>query len=581
LCELKEAQIRDGLHIFGQCPQGRQLRDLIVAIARIPNRHSIGITRALAQDWGLDFDPLTANFRDQFTLPESNFAPLRLCAKLQSCPTLGHAVEILEEHAAFLVEQLITDNSALTTHNSALTTVLNWIAAKLLPALQQTSQEITNLLRGLDGRYVQSAASGAPTRGRPEVLPTGKNFYSVDIRAIPTETAWDIGRKAAETLIERYTQDNGEYPKTLALSVWGTATMRTGGDDIAEALALLGVQPVWDGAARRVVDFEILPLSIVGRPRVDVTLRISGFFRDAFPNLIDLFDSAVQAVAALNEPPEENPLAAQVRQDTNFWTAQGLTSEEAIVRSRYRIFGSKPGAYGAGLQGLIESQNWTDDNDLARAYINWSSYAYSSSSPSSPSSPISAPEALKQRLMQTQVVLHNQDNREHDLLDSDDYYQFQGGLTAAVRSLQGKNPQTYFGDNSITSQPRVRQLKEEIARVYRSRVVNPKWIAGMMRHGYKGAFEMAATMDFLFAYDATAQCVEDYMYQGILQAYLLDPIVSEFIYKKNPWALRDIAERLLESYKRGLWQDVKTQTLEMLRNLVHQAEAAIEEQSVV
>ncbi|BAY30240.1 cobaltochelatase subunit CobN [Nostoc carneum NIES-2107] len=587
LCELKEAQIRDGLHIFGQCPQGKQLRDLIVAIARIPNRYSIGITRALAEEWSLDFDPLTANFSDQFTLPESSLAPLHLAAKLKSCHTIGDAVEILEEYAAYLVEQLITSNpqSPIPNPQSPVPTILNWIALKLLPALQQTRQEITNLLRGLDGRYVQSAASGAPTRGRPEVLPTGKNFYSVDIRALPTETAWDIGRKAAETLIERYTQDNGEYPKTLALSVWGTATMRTGGDDIAEALALLGVRPVWDGAARRVVDFEILPLSVLGRPRVDVTLRISGFFRDAFPNMIDLFDSAVQAVAALDEPPEQNPLAAQVQQDTDFWQAEGLTSEEAQMRSRYRIFGSKPGAYGAGLQGLMESQNWTDDQDLARAYINWSSYAYTSGSilpntqspvPSS-QSPTAAPEALQQRLMQTQVVLHNQDNREHDLLDSDDYYQFQGGLTAAVRSLQGQNPQIYFGDNSNTAQPKVRLLKEEIARVYRSRVVNPKWIAGVMRHGYKGAFEMAATVDFLFAYDATTQCVEDYMYQGIVNTYLLDPAVEEFIHQKNPWALRDIAEKLLEAHKRSLWQDVNTQTLEMLRALVHQAEAAIEE----
>ncbi|BAY90025.1 MULTISPECIES: cobaltochelatase subunit CobN [unclassified Tolypothrix] len=573
LCELKEAQIRDGLHIFGQCPQGQQLRDLIVAIARIPNRYSIGITRALAAEWSLDFDPLTANFSDKFTLPESSLAPLHLVAKLKSCHTIGDAVEILEEHAAYLVEQLIASNPQypVPSTQSPVPPILHWIALKLLPALQQTQQEITNLLRGLDGRYVQSAASGAPTRGRPEVLPTGKNFYSVDIRALPTETAWDIGRKAAETLVERYTQDNGEYPKTLALSVWGTATMRTGGDDIAEALALLGVRPVWDGAARRVVDFEILPLSVLGRPRVDVTLRISGFFRDAFPNMIDLFDSAVQAVAALDEPPEQNPLAAQVQQDTDFWQAKGLTSEEAQMRSRYRIFGSKPGAYGAGLQGLMESQNWTDDQDLARAYINWSSYAYS------PSSPTAAPEALQQRLMQTQVVLHNQDNREHDLLDSDDYYQFQGGLTAAVRSLQGQNPQIYFGDNSNTAQPKVRQLKEEIARVYRSRVINPKWIAGVMRHGYKGAFEMAATVDFLFAYDATTQCVEDYMYQGIVNTYLLDPAVEEFIQQKNPWALRDIAEKLLEAHKRSLWQDVNTQTLEMLRALVHQAEAAIEE----
>ncbi|MDZ7967216.1 MAG: cobaltochelatase subunit CobN, partial [Nostoc sp. DedSLP03] len=593
LCELKEAQIRDGLHIFGQCPQGRQLRDLIVAIARIPNRHSSGITRAIAQDWGLDFDPLTADL--SMTSGEYSIV------NGTECHTLGDIVEVLEEHAALLVEQLITPNSSLLTPNSPLSTTLNWIRDRLLPALQQTHEEITHLLHGLDGGYVPSAASGAPTRGRPEVLPTGKNFYSVDIRAIPTETAWDIGRKAAENLVEYYTQEHGEYPKTLGLSLWGTATMRTGGDDIAEALALLGVQPVWDGAARRVVDFEILPLAILGRPRVDVTLRISGFFRDAFPNLIDLFAQAVSAVADLNEPPEQNPVADAVRQETELWTSQGLTIQEAVVRSRYRIFGSRPGAYGAGLQGLIESQNWTDDEDLARAYINWSSYAYSSENLAGeqgsrgageqgsrgaeilPNSqcPMPNTEAFEQRLSQMQIVLHNQDNREHDLLDSDDYYQFQGGLTAAVRSLQGKNPQTYFGDNSIPAQPRVRQLKAEIARVYRSRVVNPKWIAGVMRHGYKGAFEMAATVDYLFAYDATAKCVEDYMYQGIVDAYLLDPVVVEFIQQKNPYALRDIAEKLLEAHKRNLWEDVNIGTLEALRNLIHQAEAVIEEKSMV
>jgi cobaltochelatase CobN len=579
LCELKEAQIRDGLHIFGQVPQGKQLRDLIVAIARIPNRYSIGITRAIAQDWGLDIDPLKTDFSNKFILPQTHFAPLRLCVKLHSCRTHGDVVELLEEEAAFLVEQIIQGTG--NREQGTVKEVMEWIKSKLLPALENTTQEITNLLKGLDGQYVPSAASGAPTRGRPEVLPTGKNFYAVDIRAIPTETAWDVGRKAAETLIETYTQEHGEYPKTLGLSVWGTSTMRTGGDDIAEALALLGVQPVWDGAARRVVDFEILPLSILGRPRVDVTLRISGFFRDAFPNLIDLFSQAVAAVAALDEPAEENPLADAVRQDTNLWTQQGLSVETANERSLYRVFGSKPGAYGAGLQGLISSQNWQTDQDLAQTYINWSSYAYKETGNGEQgtenNNTVTSQEVFVQRLKQMQIVLHNQDNREHDLLDSDDYYQFQGGLTAAVRSLQGKNPETYFGDNSNTSQPKVRPLKEEIARVYRSRVVNPKWIAGVMRHGYKGAFEMAATVDFLFAYDATSQCVEDYMYQGVVNTYLQDPVVCEFIQDKNPWALRDIAERLLEAHQRGLWEDVNRETLENLRNLVHEAEAAIEE----
>ncbi len=585
LCELKEAQIRDGLHIFGQCPTGRQLRDLIVAIARHPHRHHNGFTRAIAEDLGLDFDPLTADFATQLS-PHSHQI---LQEKFQhSCRTVGDAVEVLETYAATLVENLISsptprrDESRLyiTPHHS----VLTWIHSRLFPALQKTHQEITHLLRGLDGRYVPSAPAGAPTRGRPEVLPTGNNFYTFDIRALPTEIAWDIGRKAAENLIECYTQEHGEYPKTLGLSLWGTATMRTGGDDIAEALALLGVQPVWDGAARRVVDFEILPLSVLGRPRVDVTLRISGFFRDAFPNLIDLFDQAVSAIAMLDEPPSLNPVAAQVHQETDFWMQAGLSLAEAQVRSRYRVFGSKPGAYGAGLQGLIESQNWTDDQDLARAYINWSCYAYTSSPPSQEElgslGGVSAPEAFEQRLSQMQIVLHNQDNREHDILDSDDYYQFQGGLTAAVRSLQGTNPQTYFGDHSIAAKPRIRTLKEEIARVYRSRVVNPKWIAGVMRHGYKGAFEMAATVDYLFAYDATAQCVEDHMYEGIAQAYLFDPTVSEFIQSKNPYALRDMAERLLEAHKRGFWQDANLQILENLRNLIHQAEAVIEQKLI-
>ncbi|MFW6357587.1 MAG: cobaltochelatase subunit CobN [Chroococcales cyanobacterium] len=623
LCELKEAQIRDGLHIFGQTPSGRQLRDLMIAIARHPNSHCMGLTRAIAKDLNLDFDPLTTDYTQPFTVGNHKGLPLQsdgIENSLDNCKTVGDAVEILEGIAAELVDNLLKSSFSTTHFDSDVKPIrrsplaplkkggdkkknpvaemvkhplvspllrgteggscpltqkeLNWIQNSLLPNLQKTPQEITNLLRGLDGNYIPSGAAGAPTRGRPEVLPTGRNFYSVDIRAIPTETAWDVGRKAAEAVIERYTQENGEYPRTLAISVWGTSTMRTGGDDIAEALALLGVQPIWDGIARRVVDFEILPVSVLGRPRVDVTLRISGFFRDGFPNLIDLFSQAVEAVSSLEESPEENPLAAQVKAETQRWQAAGLTEESAKMRSQYRIFGSKPGAYGAGLQGLIEAQNWHTDEDLAKAYINWSSYAYGKGGMGK-----AAPEAFEKRLQDLQIVLHNQDNREHDLLDSDDYYQFQGGLTAAVRAVSGKNPKTYFGDNSMPSKPKVRQLREEIARVYRSRVINPKWIEGVMRHGYKGAFEMAATVDYLFAYDATARCVEDYMYQGVAEEYIFNPEVQNFVQEKNPWALRDMAERLLEANQRGLWKEVSQETLEELRAIALQAEGTIEASS--
>ncbi len=540
LCELKEAQIRDGLHIFGCPPTGEQLIDLLIAIARSPSSDHCGFTRAIAQDLQLDFDPLSAPAADQTTALE---------------------------HSAKQILQTFT----CPPHFLHTQTVLTWIKTLLLPAIQETTQEISNLLKGLNGQYVPPGPSGAPTRGRPEVLPTGRNFYAADSRAMPTPTAWDVGRKAAEALIERYTQENGEYPRQLALSIWGTSTMRTGGDDVAQVLALLGVQPVWDSACRRVTGYEILSPSVLGRPRVDVTLRISGFFRDGFPNVVSFLYNAIKEVACQEEAAEINPLRAQVETDRAFWLNQGLTEELAEQKATYRIFGSKPGAYGTGLQGLIESQNWQTDEDLAKAYINWSSYAYDAQAQGHLES-----EILQGRLKQLQVILHNQDNREHDIFDSDDYYQFQGGLAVAVRSLTGKNPTLYFGDNSRPENPQVRLLKTEINRVYRSRVINPKWIRGMMRHGYKGAFEMAATLDYVFAYDVTTRCVEDFMYQGIAEAYLFDEEVQQFIENKNPWALRDLAERLLEARKRQLWQNVEETTIEQLRAIVHRAEGMIE-----
>ena len=573
LCELKEAQIRDGLHIFGECPQDALLNNLILAIARSPSFNRLGFTQALAQDLNLDMNPLTTPLNELFNYSDKidslDFTPF-FTEKFKNIRIVGDVVEILEDYGLLLIENLI-NQSEFPDNLPETRKILYWIKTHLLPSLEQTSQEITNLLKGLNGQYIPSGPSGAPTRGRPEVLPTGRNFYSVDIRAIPTETAWDVGRKAAEVLVERYTQDHGEYPKTLAISIWGTSTMRTGGDDLAQVLALLGVRPVWDGASRRVVDFEILSLGALGRPRIDVTVRISGFFRDSFPNLIQLLNSAIQAVSVLEEPAEMNPLAAKVQLETAFLLKKGLSLEESEIQSTYRIFGSKPGAYGAGLQGLIESQNWQTDQDLATAYINWSCYAYDQKGMGH-----NVPDAFKERLKQLDIVLHNQDNREHDLLDSDDYYQFQGGLSVAVRSLTGKNPELYFGDNAVPENPKVKLLTEEINKVYRSRVINPKWIEGVMRHGYKGAFEMAATIDYLFAYDATANCVEDFIYEGVTKAYLLDEKVQNFIQSKNPWALRDMAERLLEANQRGLWRSPTPETLDQLRAIVHQAEGVIE-----
>ena len=546
LCELKELQIRDGLHVFGRAPEGRQLTDLLVALTRLPRSGGQGgeasLIRALAADLGLGvFDPLDCDLG----MPWDGPRPAVLTNGV-AWRTNGDTVERLE----LLAADLVTGTKPLDAGWERAGAVLEAIGAELRPAVEACgTAEIDGLLCALDGRFLEPGPSGAPTRGRPDVLPTGRNFYSVDNRTVPTPAAWQLGWKSASLLIQRYRQENGAWPRRLALSAWGTANMRTGGDDLAQALALMGVRPTWETQSRRVTGFEILPLSLLDRPRVDVTLRVSGFFRDAFPGQIDLFDSAARAVAALDESETENPLAARVRADRATLIDAGTPADEAERRAGYRIFGSKPGAYGAGLQALIDERGWRDEGDLARAYVAWGGYAYGAGAEGRPEQSL-----FEARLTGVEAVLHNQDNREHDLLDSDDYYQFEGGLAVAVRHLSGAQPRLYHNDHARPESPKIRTLEEEIARVVRARVVNPKWIAGVMRHGYKGAFEMAATVDYLFAFAATARAVADHHFDLVYEAYLEAPEVRDFIAEHNPAALREMAERLLEAQDRGLWR---------------------------
>ncbi len=559
LCELKEMQIRDGLHVFGESPKNELLRDLLVALVRTPRGTGkdgdASLLRALAGDLSLAFDPLDCEMAAPWGGPRPEIltagAPWR---------TNGDTVERLEGLAAALVAGECAVGSSWTRTLA----VLAEVDERIRPAVEACGEaELNGLLTGLDGRFVQPGPSGAPTRGRPDVLPTGRNFYSIDTRTVPTPAAWTLGWKSAGLLIERYAQDNGAWPRTLALTAWGTSNMRTGGDDIAQALALMGVRPTWDSASRRVTGFEILPLDILDRPRVDVTLRISGFFRDAFPGLIDLFDSAARAVAALDEPEADNPLAARVRDESERLVAAGTGADEAAALAGCRVYGSKPGAYGAGLQALIDERGWRTDADLARAYVAWGGYAYGAGTEGRP-----AHGLFETRLRNVEAVVQNQDNREHDILDSDDYYQFEGGITAAVRVLSGTQPTVYHADHSRPETPRIRTLDEEVARVVRARVVNPKWIAGVMRHGYKGAFEMAATVDYLFAFAATARCVKDHHFDAVFDAYLNDDEVRDFLAENNPAALREMSERLLEAQERGLWRPRLNSSYPMLTELV-------------
>ncbi|MEN2979833.1 cobaltochelatase subunit CobN [Tistrella bauzanensis] len=559
LCDIKELQIRDGLHIFGSSPDGDRLTELLVAILRSP-RHAgqsgdASILRALALDLGLSdpadggFDPLSRDFAAPWTGPKP--AVLGDAAGWRSA---GDTIERLEA----LAHDLVAGTRPADPAWIRATEVLAVAERVIRPAIEACgAAEMTALLHGLDGRFVAPGPSGAPTRGRPEVLPTGRNFFSLDSRSLPTPAAWTLGWKSAGLLVDAHVQEQGMWPRRMVLTAWGTANMRTGGDDIAQALALIGARPRWDDISGRVVGFEVLPAALLGRPRVDVVLRVSGFFRDAFPAQIDLFDSAVRAVAAMaDEDDETNPIAAAMRDDRARLEADGADGEAAARAAGFRVFGSAPGAYGAGLQALIDEGGWTSRADLAEAYLTWGGHAYGAGAEGE-----GARGLFAAALSRADAVVQNQDNREHDLLDSDDYYQFEGGAAAAVETLSGKAPVVWHPDHSRPELPVIRTLDAEIARVVRGRAANPKWIAGVMRHGYKGAFEMAATVDYLFAFAATTNAVGNHHFDQLYDAYLADPAVRDFIAEANRPVLEEMAVRFAEAIDRGLWRPT--------RNAVH------------
>lgn len=541
LCEIKDVQIRDGLHVLGQKPTGAGELDLVLAILRA--RQLFGgeqTVPGLRQALGLTED----GSDDRSAVDAAEAGARELVAALQESGWDASAVE------------KITDNPDVAR-------ILRFAATEVVPRLAGTSGEIDQVLRALAGGFIASGPSGSPLRGLVNVLPTGRNFYSVDPKAVPSRLAWETGVAMADSLLDRYRTDYGRWPQSVGLSVWGTSAMRTAGDDIAEVLALLGVRPVWDDASRRVVNLEPIDLAELGRPRIDVTVRISGFFRDAFPHVVTMLDDAVALVAGLDEPAEDNYVRAHSQAD--------LAEHGDQRRSTTRIFGSKPGTYGAGLLQLIDSRNWRDDADLAEVYTAWGGFAYGRGLDGAP-----AADDMNRAYRRIAVAAKNTDTREHDIADSDDYFQYHGGMVATVRALTGQAPAAYIGDNTRPDAVRTRTLSEETNRVFRARVVNPRWISAMRRHGYKGAFEMAATVDYLFGYDATAHVMADWMYERLSAEYVLDDENRKFMSESNPWALHGMAERLLEAAGRGMWAEPEQATLDGLRQVLLETEGELE-----
>ncbi|RWK76456.1 MAG: cobaltochelatase subunit CobN, partial [Mesorhizobium sp.] len=416
---------------------------------------------------------------------------------------------------------------------------------------QSAAAEKSALIAALDGRHVAAGPAGAPARGRRDVLPTGRNLFTSDPRTMPTPTSFDLGRAASDEVLRSYMQAHGDWPRSLVIDLWGSASLRTGGEEIAQGLALMGCRPQWDGATGRVTGIEVLSPATLGRPRVDVTWRISGLFRDMFPTQIALIDAAANAVAARDEDALENPLAARSRAD-------GKISP--------RIFGTSPGTYGAGVEGLLSSGDWAAREEIGRAYLDATSHAYGGAEGEG----ISAPGAFEDRVAEADLLVHTGDDPGRDILEGSADVAFIGGFSAALAAL-GKNADVIVLDTTDPQKPKPRSVGEAVSRVVRARAVNPRFIAGQMRHGPRGASEFAETVDRLVGFAETTHAVSGTLIEAVHDAYLGDPEVRAFILRENPAAAKIIAERFLSARRRGLWHPLRNSVDDDLAALIAEA----------
>jgi cobaltochelatase CobN len=543
LHEVADTQIRDGLHTLGVPPADARLDEFLVALTRLKNGSTPSLRETLAEVMGYDYDDLLAR-RGKIVDGMKTGGEI-----ITHVHELSHRLITRFHEAGFNPECIrATEEEIIGGRSQKVEKIMEYIATFLVPGVAATADELRNILSASQGGFILPGPSGSPTRGMADILPTGRNFYSIDPRAIPTPAAWKVGVAQAESLLDRYLKDEGRYPETIGIVIWGTPTMRTKGDDIAEVFYLMGVKPRWESRSGRVEGLEIIPLEELGRPRIDVTLRISGFFRDSFPNLVHLIDEAVEMVAGLNEPPEMNYLARNVARDVEEKIAQGADPEQARNESMYRLFGCRPGTYGAGVSDAIDSKNWKDEKDLAEIYVTWGGYAYGRKTYG-----LTVPEEFKRRLSRMDMAVKNQDTREYDMLDSDDFYSYHGGMITAVRVFKGEAPRAYIGDSADPDRIKTRSTAEEAKHVFRSRILNPKWIESMKRHGYAGAADMSRMVDIAFGWDATAEVIDDWMYEALADKYALDRDMQDWLKDVNPHALQNITERLLEAIERDMW----------------------------
>lgn len=567
--EIKNTLIKDGLHVFGKAPQDEKRHQLVCALLRLSNGKVPSLTQATCRASGYDYETLK---NEPQAVDDQGITNLM---KFNAVEEISRELVTvyLENHFEpdFIYEQKsVYFPAADRSELDDLAQVFRFVRETVVPKLDATTDEMRYLIHGVNGKFVPPGGAGSPTRGRVSILPTGRNFYAIDPSAVPTRAAWEVGKQLGQQLIDRYVKDENKHPEALVIVVYAGETMKTSGDDIAEIYYLLGVQPKWLENSDKVIGLEVIPIEELGRPRVDVTLRISGLFRDTFPNIIEAVEEAVNMVAGLDESDDDNFIKRNFQNEMRELIHNGASLETAQEEAGMRIFSDPPGTYGAGVTQLINSKNWDSYTDLGNIYTFWGGHAYGSKMHGR-----QVTETFARRLSKAQITVKNESSMEIDMLESDDFYNYHGGLIAAVRTESGQKPQSYCGDSSDPTRVKLNSVNEQTAKIMRARILNPKWFDGLKEHGYKGAQEISGMVDFVFGWDATADIVEDWMYEKISENFLFNEERREWIRSVNPWAIQNMTERLLEAAQRGMWE-ARDESLDKLRSIYMEIEGDLE-----
>ena len=533
--------IRDGLHILGRVPAGSMRDDYVNSFTRM----KFGGRRSLPDEImasGFEGDAMS-EARDIIT----EFGSVRY--EFQDCK------EILYRRFPQSSEHLLS--------------ITEYICSELQDKLDGTSEELDAVIEALDGRYVMPGPSGAPTRTGPDILPSGRNYYGLDPATIPSISSWEIGRRNADLMLKKHKSEKGSYPRQVGIIIWATDTLKTNGEDIAYILWLMGIRPIWTGTT--VTGLEVIPLEELGRPRIDVSIRITGLFRDVFGNLIELLDEAVGMASELDEDEENNALAANYRKEVAENIASGIAEDTARRNASLRIFGCAPGTYGSGMNKSIESGQWEDLGDLAKQYADWGSFAYGKG--------VDGKKMTQQfgiRFGTCQAIVKNMPDKEIGLVDMDDVYGYLGGMTAFVKSAGNEEVSAYVGDTSDSSSIKVRSSSDALKLTFRSQIQNPKYIQGLMKHGYAGVNEIAKFTGYLFGWDATSDNMEKWMYDGLAESYLLNDEVYQWMRSENPFAAMNMVKILEEAINREMW-DADDDMKERLEDIYMDLEGLVEE----